>query len=749
MFNYEAVSPQEVYYTDKLGYTEAAMDALRQAIQTPGRHLAVAPTGCGKTYSTISIFKQLSDDDICVIAVPTRSQAQQVAAEYNITALIGDGQKLAKMMAEDGPTVIVAVYDKVISLLDYISINMHLVVDEAQQLICARDYRSEAIQGLESVENEIVSSGGSVVHLTATMHPLFSYEYSSIISFIDANAKPKANETVMLINRSDKNALDFFFNRLITLDGRAIVRLNNKNYCRILKQYLTAAGRSCEIISSEDKEMAVSNDGLLRFKNDAMESIVHLSKIPDNVDYILTTSILDAGINIVGNDTSYNAIFCVADQHDADTVAMEQFFARLRFVHDRNLILYHPCKNAEEKNQYHLSISTLATRMNTELTSRIDALAAERDANLAHFDTSRLLKSMQHRLLFKDGEFTSDYFGCIYVSKENDQIHVNADKHLFAKRIYDRWMLGFYSHPNEIAEALADALLMPVCIENVTDEELRGSLKVDGNIIFEADKAVLKRIVDAKKLHLIESKDTSDSDINAFLSSSLCKWYDRFIHLKIDATETTNMLLSAESINDIQSAYDARVIPFLSSLNGSEAKLVSAAFRDPSILLIEQKKHPQLCQAMRDILSTSKYASPIRELIMRGMFLCRILHLKSIVSADELRKYVEKDQFVSNNESYVNGEDIGGTPFGRRQKVVLDFITSECAWIMEDKKSIRRHRLTDARVDQLVCLLNGLNDGKEYTPRMAKNLVLKVFACRKIESKKGKVILEPFSLLTV
>lgn len=320
-------------------YLSESKTSLAKEIKEYGHILLNANTGLGKTYGIIDLLKDNKDMDYIFLLVPTRSIAEQVAKDYPIFNLFyGDDVTLPP------GRFIVSTYHKIHMLERALEGEIQsrafmgefppmytVVVDEVHELQAKRKLlgnKGRMIeQFIKNSDNSILMSANtSYIYKTYKDKGLFNRYIAVDTESIKYNADnfnilrlPKGNDqkkalTINLI----KDKLRAYNNVIFYEDS--IEQL--KEYERELK----ALGLECIVINSqnkgEDEEVAEE------YKN-----IIENSKL--NKTIILTTSLINAGVNIKSNKV---ALVVKQDRNKFDIQKVEQFLARVR-TNDNDLTL--------------------------------------------------------------------------------------------------------------------------------------------------------------------------------------------------------------------------------------------------------------------------------------------------------------------------------------------------------------------------------------------------------------------------
>jgi len=275
-----------------------------------------APTGAGKTYTFINEVSKLrrerKPNERAAMVVPTIALAEQIGETYNVPVVRG-GSDNADIMAAATAPFFVATYDSApkVGGVDF------LIVDEAHHL--TRNFREKATQGVL----DLMQLSRKVVLMSGTPVSGWKEFDAGLIEIKVKNVAP-VNVLVHEIGKRasiQDQAFKVAENASQT-DGLTVIRLNRKNEMKAIKKHLIDTGvfQDSEIatLTSDDKDSPV------------FDSIVKSSLIPRNIRVLITTSLLDDGVNI--NNTNIDGVHFFQDKIGGRVSTEEsiQFISRFR-----------------------------------------------------------------------------------------------------------------------------------------------------------------------------------------------------------------------------------------------------------------------------------------------------------------------------------------------------------------------------------------------------------------------------------
>lgn len=312
-------------------YLSECKSRLGSEIEEYNHILLNANTGLGKTYGLIDLLKDNKSMDYIFLLVPTRSIAEQVTKDYPIFNIFyGNDIILPKSR------YIVSTYHKIHMLEKAIESEIEakailgefppmytVIVDEVHELQSKRKLLGNKARMIENfVKNSdnsiLMSANTSYINKTYKDKGLFNRYITVDTENIKYNADnfnilrlPKGNDQkrVLTINLI-KDKLQAYNNVIFYEDS-----------IEQLKAYegeLKALGLECIVINSQNKNE--EDEVAEEYKN-----IIENSKL--NKTIILTTSLINAGVNIKSNKV---ALIVKQDRNKFDIQKIEQFLARVR-----------------------------------------------------------------------------------------------------------------------------------------------------------------------------------------------------------------------------------------------------------------------------------------------------------------------------------------------------------------------------------------------------------------------------------
>lgn len=284
--------------------------------------LLQAPTGCGKTKWIIEYAKNTGGK--WLIAVNQRSIVDQERKNAGIGYVYGDqghGDTLMNMSYD----TIICTYDslgKIIPKLINANIDYNLVIDESHSFIEDRTFRSKAIK---TVQNAI-DCAGKVVYMTATPDEYFAAALN--VTHVKITRVNNIKKQIQLLECKNGEKFQLILTQVINMlknGERVCVRMNDLAYLQSFKSEicnrkaefgLNIKGSQIQIIHSE------------AINKECLNAIYDTGFVPEAVQIVLTTRLIDCGVNIKNAD--FNVIFVENNQEEVLPSQFIQFLSRFR-----------------------------------------------------------------------------------------------------------------------------------------------------------------------------------------------------------------------------------------------------------------------------------------------------------------------------------------------------------------------------------------------------------------------------------
>lgn len=277
-----------------------------------------APTGAGKT----TFFAKLSaQGQKVIIALPYRVSVTQAKAIYEKNDRGKFSLQHAFVYGESKPInpavrCIFCTYDMLPSVMRSLPYPKHwsLVIDEAHNLYKAGKFRNQAITNVVSgIESGVFRH---CVLISAELSPDFlpiDLDHSIHVK----RADPVPRRISLLVHESSTDLTSHVCQLKPKPGNLLIIRINNKK----LQQFYAKA------FAQQKQKVLVVNK--VTQQSEAVSSFLEDQEVPEDVDIVLTTSLLDEAINI--KNRNVEGLYIVGGK--VHSVEIVQFLGRVRLVY--------------------------------------------------------------------------------------------------------------------------------------------------------------------------------------------------------------------------------------------------------------------------------------------------------------------------------------------------------------------------------------------------------------------------------
>lgn len=527
------------YFTKYILDEEINKEYLKDLLKSKGKKLMISPTGSGKTRSIVETMQEISKEDInkvFIIACPNRIQNLQNAKNYKITAIVG-GEKISETL-----TVASMVYDKANEIAEnyFLTKNREiaLIIDEAHQLIYAKGFRTEAINQLLSLEKKCFN----VIHLTATSRALQKcYIYDEITIFKPYENTNNIKKFIILESDDKLSALIQGINAILEQKGKILLYLNNKNKTKSIIQYLKNIykDKNIDFINRDNK-----------VDNETFNSIVTNELIPEEIDILVCTSLIECGTNI--QNTNYYPLMFIDNKSHFNVDSAIQFFARLRADVELAFLIYQKKDENKKANNDELysddfwnedivlDLDNFYEKELEEAKIKVNKINKIMEANSSSFDREEAEEL--GRLIISSPRMTSTYGkGYIYIDDEDGMAKIDIE--LFTKYCIEKCDTSLFNDYNKLIEALK---------EGIKSHSIKFGINKTNSILAKEIKEVEKKanteIKDFReelKINFLNSlKDNYNKEI--FINYINAEYSEQQIYLNAMKTDFKNIVETLE-----------------------------------------------------------------------------------------------------------------------------------------------------------------------------------------------------------
>lgn len=276
------------------------LDGISALIRNEPRLILRANAGMGKSTLCIMLAQRLEllGLDKMVILEPTTTIANQLGADFveaGINAPVLDNQaRQADILGAQSSAIVVCCYDSLGKIgADWINARTLVVVDEFHQLVTDVNYRNKAAFNYAL---ETITKGARTLMLSATPFNLFTlpksysphFGYKMALCVADVQQSIKL-QPVVYTGRM-KDAASHAINQAERGAGLICVKYDSIKNLKATKHLAIRKGLNCEYFCSSERAQKEGNKDY--------QYLVKTGKLYNNLDVLLYTTLLEAGVSI-------------------------------------------------------------------------------------------------------------------------------------------------------------------------------------------------------------------------------------------------------------------------------------------------------------------------------------------------------------------------------------------------------------------------------------------------------------------
>ena len=425
--------------------------------------LLVAPCSAGKTYTINQIADELIQEDIydtyVFVLFPGRSQCLQVANEYAGFEAIIAGKQITERKHKCA-----VVYEKVSEVgwflnskkYDNENLRAYVIVDEAQELVKARNYR-ESVKNIQALIHSDLCSFS--LCMTGTPTPVSCFLYDQLLFMTDQEVRSKIGEIDILQAEDCDNTI-----YQTVLSAKApYARINDLDEIGRMRQFLEKNGNIVEILTSEEKgKVMVEEEGRRKevHKNKTLQNIIEKNSLSNETfpEKILCSSLLDAGVNFTEYSKETIPIYYAPRTIHMCADDVIQFISRFRNGLEKALIVL-PITGEEKKGRKKAKFKELPDLLQEVVRladKRVEQIKKTYDAMInAGLKDAKLGEMVRNLLIINEYDYDQSmdhYYTIQRMDEEGLDIAIEPEN-LFLIA-YQRFNAQYYSEPENLIELL-------------------------------------------------------------------------------------------------------------------------------------------------------------------------------------------------------------------------------------------------------------------------------------------------------
>lgn len=365
----EGLSNVERYkFSGKLSNNPQIVGLIDSLLDEKGtRSLVYAPTNAGKTTLFMKAIHERHEKRKGFKAViTTRKKLRENLSEGFIGkphCLSVDGTQLQDGEVSESQVMeaynFVTTYDNAPKLFSMISPKLDiesdnlLIVDEAHMLASDTGFKADRVKKFLDFEEAVIKSTNTIsIHTTATIDDMDLKGYDRIILLESEDPTLPFVKAEYRQFPQGVNKVDTFLKELKIYDGKLLVFIENKDIIRDYAKALREEGKNVVTITSESdmNEDAINNQEVLE-----RISIIKKGVVPAEVDTILATSTIGAGVSIIETSEAWETwILSIQESPNGNPTSIRQYANRLRNRYNKLVLFVHNIKETSSSNEYPL-----------------------------------------------------------------------------------------------------------------------------------------------------------------------------------------------------------------------------------------------------------------------------------------------------------------------------------------------------------------------------------------------------------
>lgn len=321
---------------DKIGQDKKATKNILEAIDRSKKLLLVAPMASGKTYLIVKDIKQMAfkDNKKVIIVIPNVKHIGSMETEYGIGAVC-DGKSYG------GENIVAVTPDSLPKVMAKLEKNSYyLIIDEAHEKYSSVTFR-KSFKNIPLAESQAYKT----IYTTATPQNLDIETFDQVIT-VDRAQKLSTTATILEVDNMGIDTLKAVIQEYESMGSQTIVFNNNIKENRIIADFFHDETEETHQVLLENYQIEIDQDNAVYAqeqevtvlhraetikasdKGTEIDNAIRNGYLPKEVDLLLTTSALKAGINIANDPEAVAIVVC--KRNDFNLLDQIQSIGRFR-----------------------------------------------------------------------------------------------------------------------------------------------------------------------------------------------------------------------------------------------------------------------------------------------------------------------------------------------------------------------------------------------------------------------------------
>lgn len=449
-------------------YLSEQKDLLKDFLyQNKGKTVMIdAPTGAGKTKVISQIFHESPKNEFNFLIVPNRVQAEQNASDNNYPLFPIISKTNLQIRKDNFKNSYSAVFDKCSELRDDLKTfkpdaNINVIIDEFHMLSASSLYRKESVEGVLKLAEYAKKTNGYCGYMSATTKYERAINFDDKIYF-EVEKRDFVDNITILVNRSKKPIKDVT-KALVLKSNNAIIRYNNKEEQKLICESISnTSNKNVAYINADEKTYILIN-GKKEYKNNIYGAIIENGVIPNNVNYLFTTSLLDCGTSITESKME-DAFYIINDSNQLNINSIIQFANRIRH-HFKNFYILIGDNYFTDEPFHSFSRLYVDERRNVLECEKVYKNIWNQTKAMPNQTNKWKVNKMKDYLGYKDSWDCNCNLNSIFFDEEKQEVYINELAYnLYIQNLYNK---QFFYHIDNLKSELEKSFNKKISIEYI------------------------------------------------------------------------------------------------------------------------------------------------------------------------------------------------------------------------------------------------------------------------------------------